>query len=318
MERKGNTEMIMSLIVLILGFVLLIKGADFFVSGSSDVAKKFNIPSIVIGLTIVSLGTSLPELAVSLTASIHGNNSLAVSNVIGSNMMNLLVVLGASALLNPVKVTKKVLKSDYPLSIAISGVLFVLGILGMRLGRLDGIILVALLVFYLHLQLKAAKNGSNKEEVEKTKEINMKKAIAFIVGGALAIKFGGNFVVNSAVEIAEKFGLSETLIGLTIVAMGTSLPELVTSLVAAKKGEVDMAIGNVVGSNILNVVMILGVSSIISPITFIGENVIDLIIMIALSLVVYVYMKSRNELSKVEGMSMLMFYLIYTLYICFR
>ena len=170
----------------------------------------------------------------------------------------------------------------------------------------------------LHLQLKAAKNGSNKEEVEKTKEINMKKAIAFIVGGALAIKFGGNFVVNSAVEIAEKFGLSETLIGLTIVAMGTSLPELVTSLVAAKKGEVDMAIGNVVGSNILNVVMILGVSSIISPITFIGENVIDLIIMIALSLVVYVYMKSRNELSKVEGMSMLMFYLIYTLYICFR
>ena len=131
MERKGNTEMIMSLIVLILGFVLLIKGADFFVSGSSDVAKKFNIPSIVIGLTIVSLGTSLPELAVSLTASIHGNNSLAVSNVIGSNMMNLLVVLGASALLNPVKVTKKVLKSDYPLSIAISGVLFVLGILSL-------------------------------------------------------------------------------------------------------------------------------------------------------------------------------------------
>lgn len=306
-----------TIILLILGFVLLIKGADFFVDGASAVAKQFNVPTMIIGLTIIALGTSLPELAVSVKSSFDGNNSLAISNVVGSNMFNLMVVLGLSALLNPIKIKTETIKKDYPFSIACTIILGVIGLIGLRLGRFDGFILVVLLIGFILYQIYRGQNSEETTEIQ-VKDIGMKLAIVYIVGGAVAIKFGGDFVVNSAVTLAQTFGLSETIIGLTIVACGTSLPELVTSLVAAKKGEVDMAVGNVIGSNIFNILMILGVSSLISPITLLKENIIDIIVFLAFSLLTYVFCKTKDELGKVEGGILFGSYIIYMIIICLR
>ncbi|MBQ1546758.1 MAG: calcium/sodium antiporter, partial [Lachnospiraceae bacterium] len=259
-------ELIKPIVALLVGFVLLIKGADFFVDGSSSVAKKLHVPSLIIGLTIVAMGTSLPELAVSITASINNSNALAVSNVIGSNLFNLMVVLGVSACLNPLVVGKQVVKKDYPFSVACAILLLVLGWIGMELGRIDGAIFLVIFVGFLVYQVMSALKERKKalaggdesdsaasDDGEEIKDISLPLSIVFIIGGAAAVKFGGDGVVYGAKTIAAFFGLSENLIGLTIVALGTSLPELVTSVVAAKKNELDMAVGNVVGSNIFNI-----------------------------------------------------------------
>lgn len=229
------TEMLWAVVLLVVGFVLLIKGADFFVEGSSSVAKMLKVPSIIIGLTIVAMGTSLPECAVSITASVTNNNALAVSNAIGSNIFNLMVVCGFCALFNPLYVEKSTLKKEFPFSVVCAVLLLVCGYLGMQLGRADGIILlivfVAFLVWMVRSALKArAAAGDDEYEV-----LPVWKCIVFIVGGIVAIKFGGDFVVNGASTVAAKLGLSQNLIGLTIVACGTSLPELVTSVVARAK-----------------------------------------------------------------------------------
>jgi len=235
------TEMLWAAVLLVVGFVLLIKGADFFVEGSSSVAKRLHVPAIIIGLTIVAMGTSLPECAVSITASVTNNNALAVSNAIGSNIFNLMVVCGFCALFNPLYVEKSTLKKEFPFSVVCAVLLLGCGYLGMQLGRADGIILfivfVAFLVWMVRSALKArAAAGDDEYEV-----LPVWKCIVFIVGGIVAIKFGGDFVVNGASTVAAKLGLSQNLIGLTIVACGTSLPELVTSVVAARKNELDCA-----------------------------------------------------------------------------
>ena len=317
--------MVKTIIFLLIGFVLLIKGADFFVDGASAVAQKLKVPSLIIGLTIVAMGTSLPELAVSVTASISGNNALSVSNVVGSNLFNLMVVLGLSAVLNPIQVAEDTLKKDYPFSVACAIGLLIRGAIGMELGHVDGIILLVVFVGFIIFQVRAGLKHRKEviasgaaEEEEEIKDMPYWQAFLFIVGGAAAIKFGGDFVVNSAVDIATAFGLSQTLIGLTIVAMGTSLPELVTSVVAAKKGELDMAVGNVVGSNVFNILMILGVAAAISPITFLMENVIDIAILLVFSLITYVFSRTKNVLSKKEGVAMLALYAGYMVYICMR
>ena len=313
-----------TIIMLLIGFVLLIKGADFFVDGSSAVAKKLKVPSLIIGLTIVAMGTSLPELAVSVTASISGNNALSVSNVVGSNLFNLMVVLGASALMNPIVVSKETIKKDYPFSVACALGLLIMGIIGMELGHIDGIILLIVFAGFITYQVKAAlksrqeTKASGDDDDDDVKDMPTWRAVAYIVGGVVAIKFGGDFVVNSAVAIATALGLSQTLIGLTIVACGTSLPELATSVVAAKKKELDMAVGNVVGSNVFNILMILGVAASISPITFLMENVIDIGILLAFSILTFFFCKSKNVLSKKEGIAMLALYAIYLVYICIR
>lgn len=321
-------ELLKSAIILVIGFVLLIKGADFFVEGSSSVAKKFNVPSLIIGMTIVAMGTSLPELAVSVTASMVGNNTLAVSNVAGSNIFNLMVVCGACALFTPLTIEKNTLLKEFPFSIICAGLLVVLGFLGMSLGRVDGIIFLVIFIVYLLWMIRSAKQARNagdkleeeEEEFieEEIKILPMWKCLLFIVGGMIAIKFGGDFVVDGASAIAAGFGLSQTLIGLTIVALGTSLPELVTSIVAARKDEVDMALGNVIGSNIFNILLILGVAAAISPITFLTENIIDIVILIVMSLVVWIFAWTSKEINRKEGIMMLLMYAAYMVYICIR
>lgn len=317
-------EMLKAIGILLVGFVLLIKGADFFVEGSSAVAKKLRIPSIIVGLTIVAMGTSLPELAVSVTAALAGNNEIAVSNVVGSNLFNLLVVCGTCTLFAPLAINKSTLKSDFPLSIVCAALLLVVGMIGMQVGRVDGVILLVIFVTYIAIlvrqALKARANSTSEDEDEnkESKDIPVWLCIIYIIGGIAAIKFGGDFVVDGASTIAQKLGMSQTLVGLTVVAVGTSLPELVTSIVAGRKNEVDMALGNVIGSNIFNILLILGTAGTISPMSFIQDNIIDLVVLIVASLLVYVFAWSKQKIEKKEGIIMLAIYIVYMVYACVR
>ena len=291
--------------MLILGFVLLIKGADFFVEGSSAVARKLHIPAMVIGMTIVAMGTSLPECAVSVTASIAGSNELAVSNVVGSNIFNLMVVCGACALW-------------MPFSIAMGLILLILGYSGMEISRADGLIFIVIFVCFLMWMVRAAKVNPVQQEEEEAKMLSGWKCVLYILLGGAAIMWGGDLVVDSASAIAANFGLSQNLIGLTIVAMGTSLPELVTSVVASRKGEVDMALGNVLGSNVFNILMVLGAAAAISPITFVQENMMDIILLTGMSLIVWVFAWTKKQVRRSEGIIMLLVYAAYMVYICVR
>lgn len=327
-----DTHIALVVVLLVVGFVLLIKGADFFVEGSSSVAKQFHVPGIIIGLTVVAMGTSLPETAVSVTASLNNNNELAVSNAVGSNIFNLMVVIGVCALLSTIHVHKDTVTRDIPISAGAALLLLLLGILGicdarnMTLGHLDGAILLVLFVVYLivlvRVTLKAAKagiqvevEGGNDEEI---KLLPLWKSIIFIIGGGAAIAIGGDLTVNTASRIAGELGMSDTLIGLTIVSIGTSLPELVTSIVAARKNEVDMALGNAIGSNIFNIMMVLGIASAISPIAFIQNNIIDIIILLVCTLVVWIFAATKKKIGKVEGALMLLIYIAYFVYIFLR
>lgn len=312
------SEILWSVFLLVIGFVLLIKGADFFVEGSSSVAKMLKVPSIIIGLTIVAMGTSLPECAVSITASMTNNNALAVSNAVGSNIFNLMVVCGICAIFNPLTVDKSTLKKEFPFSIVCAVLLLVSGYIGMTLGRADGILLLAVFVCFIVWMVRSALKARAKASDDEYEVLPVWKCVVFIIGGIIAIKFGGDFVVDGASTVAAKMGLSQNLIGLTIVACGTSLPELVTSVVAAKKNELDMALGNVIGSNIFNILFVLGVAASISPIAFIMENVIDIVILIVMSAVVWVFAWKKQELSKKDGIIMLIMYAVYLVYICMR
>lgn len=312
------TEILWSLVLLVIGFVLLIKGADFFVEGSSSVAKMLKVPSIIIGLTIVAMGTSLPECAVSITASMTNNNALAVSNAVGSNIFNLMVVCGFCALFNPLAVDKSTLKKEFPFSMICAVLLLVCGYIAMELGRVDGLILLVLFVCFLVWMVRSALKARAEASDEEYEVLPVWKCIVFILGGIVAIKFGGDFVVDGASTIAAKMGLSQNLIGLTIVACGTSLPELVTSVVAARKNELDMALGNVIGSNIFNILLVLGVAATISPIVFIMENVIDIAILTGMSLIVWAFAWTKQKLDKKEGIIMLLMYAVYLVYICIR
>ena len=290
------------------------------------------MPSIIIGLTIVAMGTSLPETAVSVSASLIGNNELAVSNVVGSNIFNLMVVIGVCAMLATVNVAKETITRDIPLSLICAGLLMLLGVIGlgdksgMILGRFDGVILIAFFAGYLFymvkIALKASREGKNAEieggSDEDIKLVSVPVSILFIVGGAIAIAFGGDVTVDAASRIASDLGMSQTLIGLTIVSIGTSLPELVTSIVAARKNEVDMALGNAIGSNIFNILMVLGVASAISPISIIKENIIDMCVLIVFTVCVWIFAGTKKKIGKMEGFCMVAFYLAYAVYIIIR
>lgn len=314
-----------ALILLVVGFVFLIKGADFFVEGASAVAKKLHVPALVIGMTIVAMGTSLPELSVSVTASLAGSNQLAIGNVVGSNIFNLMVVLGSCALFSALEVADDTIKKDFPFSVACAVALMIMGLIGSSVGHLDGAILIVAFVIFLGSMLMAAKKHRTtvaeiaEEEAEKEiVDIPTWLSIIYIIGGAVAIKFGGDWVVDSCTTLALKFGMSETLVGLTIVALGTSLPELVTSIVAAKKNELDMAIGNVVGSNIFNILLILGVAGAISPMTYLAVNAIDTLILVAFSAVVWLMCLKKKNLNRANGIIMLLLYVAYLAYIIVR
>ena len=307
-----------ALLLLVVGFVGLIKGADFFVEGASNVAKRFKVPSLIIGLTIVAMGTSLPETAVSISASIAGSNSLAISNVSGSNLFNLLVVVGLCCIMQKVEVDMDTIKRDIPYSLLAAVLLIALGIMGgMKLGRLDGIILLAFFAFFLFLMIKSAlKAAAEAEDEEVTQSLIM--SLVCIVGGAAAIAIGGDWVVDSASTLAMAFGMSETMVGLTIVAVGTSLPELVTSFVAARKGEVDMALGNAIGSNVFNILLVLGIASTISPIGFMMSNAIDIAAVIVATLVCWAVAAKNKSLGKIMGVIMVVSYFAYMVYVVMR
>ncbi len=318
----NSAPLVLVMVLLVIGFVFLVKGADFFVEGSSSVAKRFNVPSLIIGLTIVAMGTSLPETAVSVTASLADNNALAVSNAIGSNIFNLMVVIGFCAVMTPVAVDKQTLKRDFPFSVLCAVLLLALGFIGMELGHVDGAILLVLFAAYIivlvRIALKHKNSGVAVEEEEEIKLLSMPRSLIYIVLGGAAIAVGGDMVVDSASRIAIDFGMSQTLVGLTIVSIGTSLPELVTSIVAARKNEVDMALGNAIGSNVFNFLMVLGIASAISPIAFITENIIDIIILIVFSIVVWIMAWTKTKLNKGEGFIMLSLYIAYAVYIFVR
>lgn len=306
----------MAYVVLAVGFIMLIKGADLFVDGSSSVAKLFKVPSVIIGLTIVAMGTSAPEAAVSITAGLTGNNEIAISNVIGSNMFNLLIVVGLCAAIKAFASNKDILKRDFPFCIGITTMLFFF-VLDKEVSRADGIIFLIIFVAYLVMMIQSALKNRETEQ-EEGKKLSPVKSVIFIIAGIAAIVFGGDLVVDNASEIAAQFGLSQTLIGLTIVAIGTSLPELVTSIVAAVKGESAMALGNVVGSNIMNILFILGASSAIHPIKTVGENIVDAGLMLVSTIMVYIYCKSGKRVDRGEGIVCVILYVIYTGYIITR
>ncbi len=314
--------MILNVVLLLVGFVALIKGADWFVDGSASLAKVFRVPSLIIGLTIVAFGTSAPELAVSSTAALQGSNEIALSNVVGSNMFNLLVVLGACALFCKVPCGDDVLKRDFPISIInavivlifsasaaiFSGHIFSQDMSAQAgvIGRVEGAVLIVLFVLYIIWLIRVAKNNKTGESTEELKPVW--KCILLIIIGIALIVAGGQAVVNSAKEIARAFGMTETLIGLTVVALGTSLPELVTSIVAARKNEVGLAVGNVIGSNIFNLMLILGTSAMLHPVAVNFASFFDLIILIGMSLVTYVFLISKKELNRGEGIIMILIY----------
>ena len=311
----------LNILLLIIGFVGLIKGADFFVDGSSALARIFKVPGVIIGLTIVAMGTSAPELAVSTSAAIQGANEIALSNVVGSNIFNLLGVLGVCALICPIPIEKSIIKRDFPFSILITVGLFIVTGIGLFSGfdflhtgmlenigmisRSVGIILLVIFAGYIGALIVLAKR--NKVTEENGKDMPVWKCLLLIVIGLACIIIGGQLVVENAKGIAAALGMSETLIGLTIVAIGTSLPELVTSIVAARKGENGLAVGNVVGSNIFNILFILGVSAMIHPITVNYASVIDLLILVVVSIVTYVFSLTK-KISRIEGAVMILMY----------
>ncbi len=305
-------ELFLQIILLIVGFVLLMKGADIFVDGSSSLADRLGIPQIVIGLTIVAFGTSAPEAAISITAGIKGSADLAVSNVIGSNIMNVLLILGISSIITPLAIQKNTLRYEIPFVGVITVLLLGLGIWGNSVGRLDGIVLLVLMALFMVYLVYISKNNKDAANDEtEIKKMPVWKMILFIVLGGVGIVGGSQLTVNAATKIAEFFGMSERLIGLTIVAFGTSLPELITSVTAAIKKNADIAIGNIVGSNIFNILFVLGVTAVITPVAYINDFIADNIMAIITMVLLFVCVLPKKKLTRTGGIIMLASYAAY-------
>lgn len=314
----------MAYVLLVFGFVLLVKGADYFVLGASGVAKKLRVPALLIGLTIVAFGTSSPEAAVSILAAVKGNNGIAIGNVLGSNLFNMTFIIGMAALFFPLAVEKQTVRKEIPIMLLSA---FALAALSadhifsttskvMSIERGDGIVLLLFFSVFMYYIFEVARNSREstpmQEEINKAETFKM---ILFTIGGLVAIIFGGNVVVNSATDIARSFGLSETVIGLTIVAIGTSLPELVTSVVASLKKQSDIAVGNIVGSNIFNVLFILGISSVISPLSVDSSLIVELTLNILITVIFLGFSRTKHTISKKEGFVLLSMYIAYVVYL---
>jgi len=314
--------MLISVALIAVGFVLLIKGADFLVEGSSTIAKKFHIPEIIIGLTIVSIGTSMPELFVSVTSALDGHSDMALGNVIGSNIANMLLILGLSAIINSIAFKRETRLIEIPICLAVSIIFMILCNIGQDVSRTDAIILVVLFILFIGYTIVMSKKGEefDKEEGE-TEEKDLQvydkfstlKNIISIIIGVVALKFGGDLTVNNSVKIAQMFNLSEKLISVTILAVGTSLPELVTSVSAAIKGKSDIAIGNIIGSNIFNMLFIIGTSALIKPMTYSLSYNKDLIIVIIATLILALFpvIPPKNKMSRMNGIVYLVLYIGY-------
>lgn len=320
----------MNYLLLIIGFILLIKGADFFVDGASTLSKKIGIPSIIVGLTIVSIGTSAPELAVSIMSAIKGNSDISMGNIIGSNIFNILAVLGCTSMVSPILIKKKEIKRDYMATILSTILLIVLAFFASinnsnnTITRLEGGILLVACTIYTIILIKSALKNSDKNTNNSAENISMStlKCLLFLLIGIFGIIFGGNMVVESASIIAIDLGMSDKLVGLTIVAIGTSLPELVTSIVAAKKGENEIALGNILGSCIFNVLLIIGVVATITPIAIASSLLVDslflAIIILLLGVIIFINKKEEVLLAKYAGLLFVGVYISYSIYIIIR
>lgn len=312
--------MLLSVIWIIIGFVLLIKGADLLVDGSSSIAKRFHIPEIIIGLTIVSIGTSMPELFVSTTSSINGYSDMSIGNIIGSNLCNLLLILGLSAMIKPIEFKRETRLIEIPMCLIVTIIFMIFCNTSGVIQKSEAIILIILFVMFLIYTIIMGKKG---EEFDKentiieiqteSKSMSIIKSIIFIVLGIIGLKIGGDLTVDNALIIARQFNVSEKIIGLTILAIGTSLPELVTSVTAAIKGNSDIAIGNIIGSNIFNILLIIGVSALIAPLTYNFTYNIQMAILIIGMLVLSLFpiIPPKNEMSRFNGAIYLVLYIIY-------
>lgn len=308
-------EILVQAVLLVVGFVMLVKGADFFVEGASGIAGKFGIPQLVIGLTIVAMGTSAPEAAVSITAALGGSADLTVGNVVGSNIMNILVILGITAVIVSVEIQKSTLQIELPFMIGISVLMVILGYTGQIITRAEGAILGSFFCIYMAYLLYMAKKG--KEEVQENhKQKPIWLLIVATIGGAVLIVLGSDFVVDAASKIAAAFGMSQSFIGLTIVAFGTSLPELVTSITAARKGKADIAIGNIVGSNIFNILFVTGITAMITPVDYVLKSFfVDGLVMIGAGVLLLLGVLRTRMLKRPVGVLMLLCYTGYFAYL---
>ena len=312
MELAKNTAL------LIVGFIFLIKGADFFVEGASGFARKFGISELIIGLTIVAMGTSAPEAAVSITGAISGNADISIGNVLGSNILNIFLILGTAAAIIPIGVGNSTVKKEMPFLILVTMLFILLGLDG-KISRIDaGIFLILLIGYLIYLYRSAVSGQAEEPENEKQKKaLPIWQMLLFIVGGAIMIVLGSNFAVDGAKEIAALFGMSERLIGLTVIAVGTSLPELVTSVTAAKKGNADIAIGNVVGSNLFNVLFIIGLTAMIRPMNFARNFITDGIVATVAAVLLWLLARDDRKVGRRDGFVLLGAYAAYFIYIMF-
>lgn len=312
-------EILLQMVLLVVGFVMLIKGADWFVEGASKLADRFGIPQLVIGLTIVAMGTSLPEAAVSISAAFKGSADITIGNVVGSNIMNVLVILGLTSVIRAIPVQKSTVRYEIPFVILMTLILAGLGLYDNRISRPEGVILWAFMILYLLYLLWCTKHGTDvPEESEEEKDKGntaIWKLLLMIVVGALLIVWGSDITVDAATVIAQLFGMSERLIGLTIVAFGTSLPELVTSATAAVKGKADIAVGNIVGSNIFNILFVVGTTALITPVAYSTNFLIDSAVAVAAVVLLFVCVLPKRKLGRVGGILMLLGYAGYFVYL---
>lgn len=305
-------QIVIQLLLLVVGFVLLMKGADWFVEGASKIADKLGIPQLVIGLTIVAMGTSLPEAAVSITSALKGSAEITIGNVVGSNIFNVLIILGLTAVICVIPVQKSTVRYEIPFTIVITIILAVLGLTDNTVGRAEGVILWVLMIVYLLYLLRLAKNGQPLEDIpEADKNDKVWKMLLMVIVGGAMIVLGSDVTVDAATELAVMFGMSERFIGLTIVAFGTSLPELVTSVTAGLKGKTDIAVGNIVGSNIFNILFVVGTTALITPVVYSAEFLADSLIAIAAVVLLLVCVLRKQRLSRLGGVIMLVGYAAY-------
>lgn len=307
-------ELFLNIILLIVGFVMLIKGADWFVEGVAGIAEKFGIPQLVIGLTIVAMGTSAPEAAVSITSALKGNAGITIGNVVGSNILNVLIILGLTAVITNVAIQKSTIRYELPFMLVITLVMIGLGMTGGNINLVEGIIMWVLFLVYMAYLFVMAKKGKQENE-EPAEDRPIWKLLLMGVIGAAMVVVGADFTVDGATVIAKTFGMSDRLIGLTIVALGTSLPELVTSVTAAKKGKADIAIGNIVGSNIFNILFVVGTTALVTPVVFESKFVIDTLISFAAGVLLWIGVAKHKELRRPTGVVMLVAYAAYFVYL---
>lgn len=304
----------MAYFMVLIGFLMLIKGADYFVEGASSIAKRFHIPEMIIGLTIVAMGTSLPELSVSFISALNGQSDMSIANAIGSNIFNVLMILGVSAFIKTLPIKQSSIKDIFIL-ISATTLLLILSYFGLSLVWFDGLIMLCLFAYFIRKMIKESKDNNDNEN---STPLSIIRTIVYIVCGAIGIIYGGNLVVSGASTIAQAFGMSDNLIGLTVVALGTSLPEFVTSVMATKKGKLDIAIGNVIGSNIFNILFVLGLSSLFNVLTVSVITLIDIFFSLFItSILLYVVCKFK-KINKLNGIIFIILYISYMIFTIIR